>query len=113
MAIFLIVGLAALGALAGRLLVMGSAESINEWYSAQALCAAESGVDWAAHDLLGGGSGTLSNAVVLADQAWVSTAVSSVSIGGRTLYTITSTGAAGGSVATPRSQRRVVVRFMP
>ncbi len=113
MAIFLIVGLAALGALASRLLVMGSTESINAWYSAQALYAAESGVDLAARDLRSGGGGNVIDAVVRADQAWVSTQVTRVDIGGRTLYTITSTGAAGGRPGAPRSRRRIVVQFMP
>jgi len=113
MAIFLITALAALGGLLTQLLVLGSEETINEWYSAQALYAAESGVEWAARDISAGGSGGISNGVVLTDQAWMTTTVSPVSIGGRTLYTITSTGSAGGLVSAPRAQRRIVVQFMP
>lgn len=113
MAIFLITALAALGGLLTQLLVLGSEETINEWYSAQALYAAESGVEWAARDISAGGSGGISNGVVLTDQAWMTTTVSPVSIGGRTLYTITSTGSAGGLVSAPRTQRRIVVQFMP
>ncbi len=113
MAIFLITALAALGGLLMQLLVLGSEETINEWYSAQALYAAESGVGWAARDISAGGSGSISNGVVLTDRAWMTTTVSPVSIGGRTLYTITSTGSAGGVVVAPRAQRRIVVQFMP
>jgi len=113
MAIFLITALAALGGLLTQLLVLGSEETINEWYSAQALYAAESGVEWAAQDISAGGAGSISNGVVLTDQAWMTTTVSPVSIGGRTLYTITSTGSAGGLVSAPRTQRRIVVQFMP
>ncbi len=113
MAIFLITALAALGGLLTQLLVLGSEETINEWYSAQALYAAESGVEWAARDIRDGGSGSISNGVVLTSQAWMTTTVSPMTIGGRTLYTITCTGTAGGSVSAPRSQRRIVVQFMP
>ncbi len=113
MAIFLITALAALGGLLTQLLVLGSEETINEWYSAQALYAAESGVAWAARDISAGGSGGISNGVVLMDRVWMTTSVSTVSIGGRTLYNITSTGSAGGVVSAPRAQRRIVVQFMP
>lgn len=113
MAIFLITALAALGGLLTQLLVLGSEETINEWYSAQALYAAESGVAWAARDIRAGGSGSISNGMVLTDRAWMNTTVSAVSIGGRTLYHITSTGSAGGLVSAPRAQRRIVVQFMP
>lgn len=113
MAIFLITALAALGGLLTQLLVLGSEETINEWYSAQALYAAESGVEWAARDIRAGGSGSISNGVVLTDRAWMTSSVSAVSVGGRTLYTITSIGSAGGLVTAPRAQRRIVVQFMP
>ncbi len=113
MAIFLITALAALGGLLTQRLVLGSEKSIDAWYSAQALYAAESGVAWAARDISAGGPGSISNGVVLADRAWMSTTVSPVSIGGRTLYTITSIGSAGGLMSAPRAQRRIVVQFMP
>jgi hypothetical protein len=47
-AVFLITALALLGALMTRLMVLSSTETIQEWYAAQSLYAAESGVDWAA-----------------------------------------------------------------
>ena len=49
-AIFVITALAALGGLMTQLLVLGSEETIDEWYSAQALYAAESGVEWSIYN---------------------------------------------------------------
>jgi hypothetical protein len=113
-AIFIITGLAALGAVLTQLMVLGSEETINEWYSAQALYAAESGVDWAVWDLtVNGGTGGSVDSPVVSNQAWMSTTVATVSINGRNLYTITSTGKAGGTAASPRAQRQLVVQFMP
>lgn len=112
-AIFVITALAALGGLMTQLLVTGSEETINEWYSAQALYAAESGADWAVWDLtVNGGSGITTDSTVVASQSWMTTSVAAVTIGTRTLYTITSTGEAGGSAASPRAQRQIVVQFM-
>jgi hypothetical protein len=113
-AIFLITALALLAAMASRFVILGSEETINEWYSAQALAAAESGVDWAAYDILhGGGGGAVVDAPVTAGTSWVTTSVTSVTVGPQTQYTITSTGEAGGSAGNPRVQRQVVVIFMP
>ena len=111
-AVFLITGLALLAALMTRLMVMQSEETLNEWYSAQALYAAETGIDWAANDLSNGGGGITVNTAINPESR-VTTAISSVTSGSRTLYTITSTGAAGGTVANPRVQRQIVVQFMP
>lgn len=111
--IFVITALATLGALMTQLLVTESEETINEWYSAQALYAAESGVDWAVWDLtINGGSGATTDTSVVVNQSWMTTSVASVTIGTRTLYTITSTGEAGGAAANPRAQRQIVVQFM-
>jgi Tfp pilus assembly protein PilX len=114
-AIFVITALAALGGLMSQLLVLGSEETIDEWYSSQALYAAESGVEWALWDLtVNGGSGVTSNSTVVANQAWMTTTVNTVTINGtQKLYTITSTGTAGGTAASPRTQRQVVVQYMP
>lgn len=114
-AIFVITALAALGALMTQLLVLGSEETIDEWYSAQALYAAESGVDWAIWDLtVNGGSGASTNSTVVNNQAWMTTTVSTLTINGtNNLYTITSTGTAGGTSASPRTQRQIVVQYMP
>lgn len=113
-AVFIITALAVLGALTSRYLILGSEETTNEWLAAQALYAAESGVHWSAYDLLHGSSGGVaSNATVVAGRAWFSTQVSAVTIGPRTLYTITSIGTAGGSAGSPRTERRITVQFMP
>ena len=114
-AIFVITALAALGGLMTQLLVLGSEETIDEWYSSQALYAAESGVDWAIRDLtVNGGTGVTTNSTVVNNRAWMSTTVSTVTINGTSnLYTITSTGTAGGTAANPRTQRQIVVQFMP
>lgn len=116
-AVFLITALALLAALMTRLMVLGSTETINEWYSAQSLYAAESGVDWAAFQIA---TGAYTNACPYNSGSQTVTANTSFSltvtgceipIGGRRLYQITSTGttvAAFGPV-----QRRLVVQFMP
>lgn len=112
-AVFLITVLAVLGALATRFIIHGSEETINEWYSAQALAASESGVDWAVYDIsYSGGTGATINAPVITGTSWFTTTVTSVTIAPRTLYTITSTGSAGGTAANPRAQRQIVVQFM-
>lgn len=108
--IFVITGLAALGALMTQLLVLGSEETIDEWYSTQALYAAESGVDWSIYN--SGASNT--NQVVVSGSAWFDVSVTTTNYaGGKTLYVITSTGKAGGTAASPRTQRQIVVRYMP
>lgn len=114
-AIFVITALAALGALMTQLLVLGSEETIDEWYSSQALYAAESGVDWAIWDLtVNGGTGASTNSTVVSNQAWMTTTVSTLTINGTSnMYTITSTGTAGGTSGSPRTQRQIVVQYMP
>jgi Tfp pilus assembly protein PilX len=49
MALFLVVGLALLGAVMSRMVVIDSVQSVDEWFAAQALYAAESAIDWGAH----------------------------------------------------------------
>ncbi len=113
--IFVITALAALGALMTQMLVLGSEETIDEWYSSQALYAAESGVDWAIWDLIvNGGTGVSTNNTILNDQVWVSTTVNTLTINGiNNVYTITSTGTAGGTATNPRTQRQIIVQYMP
>lgn len=112
-AIFLITALAVLGAAMTRMMVVASTDTIDEWRSAQAFYAAESGVDWALWDLLrNGGSGTSADESVT-EGSWTDTAVTATDVGGKTLYTITSTGKAGGTAADPIAERRLNVTFMP
>lgn len=110
-AIFVITALAALGGLMTQLLVLGSEETIDEWYSAQALYAAESGVQWSAYK---NGVGTGGGNETVTSTSWFEVSVTTTPLGGgKTLYTITSTGKAGDTAATPRTQRRIVVQYMP
>ncbi len=109
-AIFVITALATLGGLMTQMLTLGSEETINEWYSAQALYAAESGAEWSVYN--GGAAGA--NQVVVTNSAWFDVTVTTRAFaGGKTLYVITSTGKAGGTSGTPRSQRQIVVKYMP
>lgn len=114
-AIFIITALLAIGGLMTQLMVLGSEETINEWYSAQALYAAESGVDYAVWELENGGDGVTTDTDVIAGQSWMTTTVTTTSFNGgaQLLYTITSTGEAGGTSGNPRSQREIMIQFMP
>lgn len=114
-AIFVITALAALGAVMTQMLVSGSEETIDEWYSSQALYAAESGVDWAIWDLtVNGGTGVSTNNTLSSGQVWITTTVNTLTINGiNNVYTITSTGTAGGTSGSPRTQRQIVVQYMP
>ena len=108
-AIFVITGLAALGGLMTQFLILGTEETIDEWYSAQALYAAESGVEWSVYR-----NGTAGTDQSVATSAWFDVSVATTNFGGgKTLYTITSTGKAGGTAASPRAQRQIVVQYMP
>jgi len=109
-AIFVITALATLGALMTQFLVLGSEESIDEWYSSQALYAAESGIEWSIY----GGGVTASNQVVDSGSVWFDVKVTTVNFGGgKTLHIITGVGKAGGTAASPRVQRKIVVQYMP
>ena len=112
-AIFLITGLAVLGTLMMRMTTVGNSEVINEWYSAQALYSAESGVDWAAYNILHGGTGATSDSTVHANRSWFTTTAAITAIGGRNLYVINSTGTAGTDPGTPLVQREIEVQFLP
>jgi hypothetical protein len=109
-AIFIITALAALGAVMTQLLVLGTEETIDEWYSSQALYAAESGVEWSIYN---GGAAAV-NQTVVSGSAWFDVSVTTTNFAaGRTLYIITSTGRAGGTVSSSRTQRQIVVEYMP
>ena len=119
-AIFVITGLAALGGLMTQFLVLGTEETINEWYSAQALYAAESGAEWAAFQIETGAYSTAcpyssGTQDVVTNTAWFSVTVTACNqdIGGNRLYRIESTGMAGGVSGDPRTQRQIVVQYMP
>jgi len=123
-AIFLITALAVLGALMTKMLTMSSSETISEWYSTDALYAAESGIDWGAHrvvNTLAVAAGcpavaspeTSTGHVVSSGQSWFDISISWTPVDSMCLYTITSTGRAGGTLTNPQSQRKLVVLFTP
>ena len=116
-AIFLITALAVLGALMTKLTIMSSQETINEFYSAQALYAAESGTDWAAYHILNNDTCTAGypyTAVVpVSTDSSVDVNIICYQPGknGQTinLYHITVTGKGGSG----RAQRELMVQFTP
>jgi len=120
-AVFLITALAVLGAVMTRLTIHGSVVSVNEYFSARALSAAESGIDWAIYDIVNNGSTgiSLGNVALEAGEAiWFDTTVQTwvIDNGGadpRTYYLITSQGSAGGAIGTPTVQRTLTLQFMP
>lgn len=107
-AIFLLTGMAILGALLTRLLVTGIGEGMQEWYSSQALYAAESGVSWRLY----GGNVDSADLVVIPGQAWFSVTSTATAVGGQTMLTITSTGRAGTGAGNILASRQIVVRVM-
>lgn len=117
-AIFLITALAVLGALMTKLTIMGSQETINEFYSAQALYAAESGTDWAAYHIIHNDTCTAgypytATAIPVSTDSSVEVNISCFQPGknGQTinLYYITVTGNAGSG----KAQRQLTVQFIP
>ena len=116
-AIFLITALAALAAAMTRMTVHSAIVTTDDYLAQQALYAAESGVDWAAYDLILGNPGTTTDTVITTN-SWFTTTVNSWTIDAgsanqRIYYEISSVGEAGGTAATPRVQRLVTVYFMP
>ena len=116
-AIFLITALAALAVAMTRMTVHNAIITAEDYLSQQALSAAESGVEWAAYDLISGNAGTTVDTAV-GGNSWFTVAVNqwvidSGSANQRTYFEITSTGEAGGTAANPLVQRQVTVYFMP
>lgn len=115
-AVFLITAMAVIGAVMVRLSVNTHVTTTEEWLSAQALYAAESGIDWAAYKI---GDGTIgcagsdSGDVDVGDAWFHVTTGACVAVGGREVYAITSVGYAGGAPGNAAVQRRIVVQFMP
>jgi hypothetical protein len=107
-AIFLLTGMAILGALLTRLLVTGVGEGMQEWYSSQALYAAESGISWRLYT----GADPALPQTVIPGQAWFTVASVPTVVGGQTMLVITSTGSAGPSAGNILASRQIVVRVM-
>lgn len=123
-AVFLITGLAVMGAIMTKVMTISSKETISEWYSAQALYAAESGIDWAAFQITNNDTCPLNYPYsspqiieITAGMAWVDVDISCSQAGEApnitNLYLITSDGMAGGTSASPEVQRRLVMQFIP
>lgn len=115
-AIFLITALAVLGAMMTRITTLDSAGTVNEWYSAQSLYAAESGIDWGARYIEDNNTCTpysTSNRVVVTGRSWFDLNITCVSVDSFNLYTIISTGKAGGSSGSPMTQRELQVLYSP
>jgi len=121
-AVFLITGLAVLGAMMTRMMTLSSTETIGEWNSAQALYAAESGVDWAARYIVDNDTCPVSypytatppaSKVVVPGRAWFDLTISCTQKDSFNLYSISSVGKAGGTSASPSTQRTLEVLFSP
>jgi len=122
-AIFLITALAVLGALMTKMITMSSTETLSEWYSAQALYAAESGIDWAASTIEttlvpaatcpSSAAPSTHSGSVITGRAWFDTSITCTQIDAFYLYSITSTGKAGGTSASPATQRQLQVIYSP
>lgn len=113
-AIFLLVGLSALGAAMTRMLVTQSLQTTDEWLSAQALYAAESGVQYAAYWLNRTSPAACNLSVTdlgVGSDSWFSIATRSPPPGSFDACEITATGKAGNSAATPAVQRQIVVTY--
>ena len=113
-AIFLLVGLSALGAAMTRMLVTESLQTTDEWLSARALYAAESGVQYAAYQLNRTSPATCNLTATdlqAGDGSWFSISTQSQTLGAVTVCEISATGKAGSSAVNPAVQRRIVVTY--
>ena len=113
-AIFLLVGMSALGMMMVRMLVTQSLETTDEWLSSQALYAAESGVQYAAYQL----NRTVPAACTLSatdlavtGQSWFDITTQAKLLGTTAVCEITATGKAGGLSTAPMVQRQLIVTY--
>lgn len=121
-AIFMLVTLAMLGALMTVLISSQSLGSLNEWYSSQALYAAESGVQASAYKInhSSGATPTAKCAdantsspvqVESGTEAWYSITSTLNTINSINVCEIVATGLAGGTSANPTVQRQITVTY--
>lgn len=115
-AIVALLGLSLLGAMIAVLTSTQSESTVNEWYSAQALYAAESGIQVSAYKINhGAGACAAANATDILLEAglpaWYSITTAVVTISGINTCEITATGKAGGTAASPVAQRQIVVNY--
>jgi Tfp pilus assembly protein PilX len=114
-AIFIITGLLVLGLLITRLMMMSSTTTLNEWYSAQSLYAAEAGVDCAAYNATYSvtSCGNATNACTAADcpDAQFAFTVNTLDFSGTRRYLISSTGSTNGLHGPV--QRQISAEYFP
>ena len=114
-AIFIITGLLVLGLLIARLMMMSSTTTINEWYSAQSLYAAEAGVDCAAYNAMYSaticGNGTNACASGECPDAQFVFVTNTLDFSGTRRYLITSSGSTNGLHGPV--QRQITAEFFP
>jgi Tfp pilus assembly protein PilX len=113
-AVFLLVGLGVLGAVMARMIVTQSQQTIDAWYSSQALYAAESGVQYAAYQLNRSSPAACSLSLTdyeVSPGSWFSIATRPVTLGAVLVCQITATGKAGNAAANPAVQRQIVVTY--
>ena len=113
-AIFLLVGLSALGVAMTKMIVTQSLQTTDAWLSSQALYAAESGVQYAAYQLNRSSPAACSLSETdsaVGTDSWFSIATQLVPLGSTDVCEITATGKAGNSAATPAVQRQIVVTY--
>ncbi len=114
-AIFLLVGLSALGAAMTKMIVTQSLQTTDAWLSSQALYAAESGVQYAAYHLNRSSpaacSLSVTNKSVGADSWFSISTQQPPPLGSTDVCEITATGKAGNSAATAAVQRQIVVTY--
>jgi MSHA biogenesis protein MshP len=113
-AIFLLVGLSALGAAMTRMIVTESLQTTDEWLSAQALYAAESGVQYAAYHLnrtSPAACNLTATDLELVSGSWFSITTRPRILGSVAVCEISATGKAGGTASAPAVQRRIVVTY--
>lgn len=117
MAIVALLGLSLLGAMVAVLTSTQSENTVNEWFSAQALYAAESGIQASAYTINNSAgvcaAATTAGPVALQAglNAWYTINSSVITISGITLCQIVATGLAGGTAASPIAQRQITVDY--
>ena len=116
-AVFLITGLAVLGALMTKLTLTSNIKTVKEWHAQQALYAAESAVSYAAYDIFNNDDCAARTDIAVAIDTNISStySVSCAQPGqsGRTVnyYEINATGTA--SSGDYQAQRRIIVQLIP
>ncbi len=121
-AIVLLLALSLLGAMIAVLTSIQSESTVNEWFSAQALYAAESGVQASAFLINNNPALTAAATCNAADTgaavqleagraAWYSVNATATTISGYSLCTIVATGMAGGTSGSPIATRQITVQY--